>query len=102
MFTVCPKCSLKLVVTAADLRVAQGYVRCGRCSNVFNALAGLSDQQQAALAQQRQAKPAEAPPSAPQAGSVREDDPLPDVSLEFDLDSTDVLEVFVVPLRTRR
>ena len=52
MFTTCPKCSLKLVVTAADLRVAQGYVRCGRCSNVFNALAGLSDEQQAVLARE--------------------------------------------------
>jgi predicted Zn finger-like uncharacterized protein len=43
MFTVCPKCSLTLVVTAQDLRVAQGYVRCGRCSNVFNAIVGLTD-----------------------------------------------------------
>ena len=43
MYTVCPKCALTLVVTAADLRVAQGFVRCGRCSNVFNALARLSD-----------------------------------------------------------
>ena len=43
MFTVCPKCALTLVVTAADLRVAQGYVRCGRCSNVFNALARLAE-----------------------------------------------------------
>jgi predicted Zn finger-like uncharacterized protein len=43
MFTVCPKCALTLVVTAADLRVAQGYVRCGRCSNVFNAIVGLSE-----------------------------------------------------------
>jgi len=48
MFTVCPKCALTLVVTAADLRVAQGYVRCGRCSNVFNALARLSEDRQAA------------------------------------------------------
>src|ERR1700758_4763729 len=55
MFTTCPKCSLKLVVTAADLRVAQGYVRCGRCSNVFNALARLSEDRQAA-----------APPAVPQ------------------------------------
>jgi predicted Zn finger-like uncharacterized protein len=46
MFTVCPKCALTLVVTAADLRVAQGYVRCGRCSNVFNALNALSDERQ--------------------------------------------------------
>src|SRR5690348_15265468 len=43
MFTVCPKCALTLVVSAADLRVAQGYVRCGRCSNVFNAIVGLSE-----------------------------------------------------------
>src|SRR5262245_33474423 len=43
MFTVCPKCALTLVVTPADLRVAQGYVRCGRCSNVFNAIVGLSE-----------------------------------------------------------
>jgi len=48
MFTVCPKCALTLVVTAQDLRVAQGYVRCGRCSNVFNALARLSEDRNAA------------------------------------------------------
>lgn len=50
MFTVCPKCALTLVVTAGDLRVAQGYVRCGRCSNVFNALARLSEDRNAAAA----------------------------------------------------
>jgi predicted Zn finger-like uncharacterized protein len=50
MFTVCPKCALTLVVTATDLRVAQGYVRCGRCSNVFNALARLSEDRNAAAA----------------------------------------------------
>ena len=43
MYTVCPKCALTLVVTTADLRVAQGYVRCGRCASVFNALAALSE-----------------------------------------------------------
>jgi predicted Zn finger-like uncharacterized protein len=44
MFTVCPKCALTLAVTAADLRAGQGYVRCGRCANVFNALLGLSEE----------------------------------------------------------
>ncbi|MGH8287661.1 MAG: DUF3426 domain-containing protein [Steroidobacteraceae bacterium] len=48
MFTVCPKCALTLVVTAADLRIAQGYVRCGRCLNVFNALARLSEERSGA------------------------------------------------------
>ena len=32
-----------LVVTAADLRAAQGHVRCGRCRSVFNALESLSE-----------------------------------------------------------
>jgi len=48
MFTICPKCALTLVVTAADLRIAQGYVRCGRCLNVFNALARLAEERPAA------------------------------------------------------
>src|SRR6184192_5366 len=48
MFTVCPKCALTLVVSAEDLRVAQGYVRCGRCSSVFNALARLTEEGQIA------------------------------------------------------
>lgn len=43
MFTVCPKCTLTLVVTTVDLRAGQGYVRCGRCSNVFNALIALRE-----------------------------------------------------------
>jgi predicted Zn finger-like uncharacterized protein len=44
MFTVCPKCTLTLAVTANDLRLGQGYVRCGRCANVFNALLTLSQE----------------------------------------------------------
>ncbi|MBS0417321.1 MAG: DUF3426 domain-containing protein [Proteobacteria bacterium] len=61
-------------MTAADLRVAQGYVRCGRCSNVFNALSRLSEDRQAGAAAvpqttgtsvQPQAAPEPAPPPAP-------------------------------------
>jgi predicted Zn finger-like uncharacterized protein len=44
MFTTCPKCALNLALTVADLRLGQGYVRCGRCANVFNALPGLNDE----------------------------------------------------------
>jgi predicted Zn finger-like uncharacterized protein len=44
MFTVCPKCTLTLAVTAPDLRIGQGFVRCGRCANVFNALLALSEE----------------------------------------------------------
>ncbi len=43
MFTTCPACRMNLAVTATDLRLGQGYVRCGRCERVFNALMSLSD-----------------------------------------------------------
>ncbi len=44
MLTVCPKCTLTLAVSADDLRIGQGYVRCGRCTTVFNALLSLRDE----------------------------------------------------------
>jgi predicted Zn finger-like uncharacterized protein len=72
MFTVCPKCALTLVVTAADLRVAQGYVRCGRCSSVFNALARLADDRQASGLE---ADAAPAPSDLPAASVAEEDTP---------------------------
>jgi predicted Zn finger-like uncharacterized protein len=121
MFTVCPKCALTLVVTAADLRVAQGYVRCGRCSSVFNALAQLSEERQAAASgsnpaaaapppEPRPAAPAPAGPSAarqPPARAPREspsppspaddEDAIADDALEFDPSRTDVNSVFVEP-----
>jgi predicted Zn finger-like uncharacterized protein len=70
MFTVCPKCALTLAVTTADLRIAQGYVRCGRCLNVFNALARLSEERPAVPAPNASAPAADAPaPDAGPAGS---------------------------------
>jgi predicted Zn finger-like uncharacterized protein len=119
MFTVCPKCALTLLVTAGDLRVAQGYVRCGRCSSVFNALARLSDERQAAGGEA--ATPA--PPDPEPAGAPGEhadlspleealvprdegttpelpptaDEPVSEDALEFDPETTDVGAVFVQP-----
>ncbi len=70
MFTVCPKCTLTLAVTAADLRAGQGYVRCGRCANVFNALLGLSEESAGGSAPHAPAPaPAAPPPPAPAAPS---------------------------------
>ena len=43
VITICPQCQLSLAVSAADLRIAQGHVRCGRCASVFNALVTLYD-----------------------------------------------------------
>ena len=43
MYTQCPKCLTYFQVTAEHLKVAQGNVRCGQCSNVFSALGNLSE-----------------------------------------------------------
>lgn len=112
MYTVCPKCALTLVVTAADLRVAQGFVRCGRCSNVFNALARLSEErstvatgvasptlsQPAPPPPPQEPEPAAPAPSATErkpAQDLAETDSIPDSALEFNPEATDVSKVFI-------
>jgi len=104
MFTVCPKCALTLVVTAADLRVAQGYVRCGRCSSVFNALAQLSDERAAARAAgaaetaAAEPEPEEPPPETPApaaTGGAGDEESVSEDALEFNPETTDASSVFV-------
>src|SRR6201998_1846005 len=125
MFTICPKCALTLLVTAENLRVAQGYVRCGRCSSVFNALARLTEERQelgglpeSALAQpsvEESPSPTPPPPASARARArasdaaastspppppppgVSDEDAIPDDALEFDPTRTDVSSVFVEP-----
>ena len=43
MFTQCAKCETIFKLSAEDLRAAGGQVRCGRCGEVFNALARLAE-----------------------------------------------------------
>jgi predicted Zn finger-like uncharacterized protein len=104
MFTVCFKCNLRLTVTATDLRAAQGYVRCGRCHNVFNALAALADdparQAEAEItAGSMPSRPVLTPPAPPApepaAAPVTEDLGSTDTSLEFNPASTNINEVFI-------
>ncbi len=44
MFTQCSKCETIFQLSADVLRAAGGQVRCGRCGEVFNALARLAEQ----------------------------------------------------------
>jgi predicted Zn finger-like uncharacterized protein len=44
MFTCCPQCATVFRVTANQLRVARGDVRCGNCAHVFNAMEYLADE----------------------------------------------------------
>ena len=118
MFTVCPKCTLTLVVTTVDLRAGQGYVRCGRCANVFNALIALREGEPGGgtsdTARRRLLETAPRPPVEPALGSgvamdpEPEPEPEPEIelesptvseeeSLEFDAAATDVSEIFVSP-----
>ncbi len=104
MFTICPKCALTLVVTTEDLRVAPGYVRCGRCSSVFNAIARLTEEGQTSEESTETAPPAPAasqtpPPAPPDAPPqmVTDEDAIPEDALEFDPSKTDVASVFVEP-----
>ncbi len=118
MFTVCPKCALTLVVTAADLRVAQGYVRCGRCSSVFNALARLTEERQSGAGEpttgaeaepsaaaapaspESAALPAAAAPASSESAAAPDaprEELIPETALEFDPATTDVNSVFVQP-----
>jgi predicted Zn finger-like uncharacterized protein len=96
MFTVCPKCALTLVVTAADLKVGQGYVRCGRCSNVFNALVGLIEDKPQPGAKQP-GRERSAPETEPAPADDVDLESVSDAALEFDADSTDLSQVFVEP-----
>ena len=43
LVTRCPTCGTMFKVVPDQLRVSEGWVRCGRCSQVFNALEGLVD-----------------------------------------------------------
>ena len=75
MLTTCPHCSLHLAVTAADLRLGQGYVRCGRCVSVFNALISLSDDVDAEErdGEQLSAKGTTSVPALPESAALPED-----------------------------
>lgn len=60
MITICPQCQLSLAVSASDLRIAHGQVRCGRCASVFNALISLYETESEAAVPE----PATLPPPA--------------------------------------
>jgi hypothetical protein len=86
------------------LRAAQGRVRCGRCSLVFNALTFLLDQAEGDAPPG--AKAVESPPDIPAGPNRRASDlpfdpadfqaeEIPDSALEFDLTVDDLNRVFV-------
>ena len=65
MFTVCTNCKTKFRVTSAQLKAAQGQVRCGNCHEVFDAFWALEGS-----APRAEQAPAEEPPTTPNLDSV--------------------------------
>ena len=81
LITCCPSCATRFRVVPDQLRISDGWVRCGRCQEVFDAAAALQEQQEAALAAPQPAAvpPPPPPPPAPatEAAPAPEGTPLP-------------------------
>lgn len=73
MYTSCPECGTVFRITTQELRVAEGYARCGHCSATFNAVAMLTDDVPPTITVPQLAP--EAPPERPTAGSRAEPGP---------------------------
>jgi len=43
LITCCPSCGTKFRVVADQLRISEGWVRCGRCQEVFDATQALEE-----------------------------------------------------------
>ena len=69
--TRCPACGTVFRVVPDQLRVSEGWVRCGRCSDVFNAAESLVDLETGTARRLNFEPPAPPPPPEP------EPDPLP-------------------------
>lgn len=104
MFTQCSKCETIFKVSAEVLRVAGGQVRCGRCGEVFDAIARLAEQPDAFIVGESSLDletranhiletPAQDPGPAEQAAHGSDDSSLPGVEiahLQFQNDSGDL------------
>ena len=64
--TRCTHCGTIFKVVQDQLKVSEGWVRCGRCNEVFNALPGLFDLDRDPPPQ----RPASAPPRPPEPGAA--------------------------------
>jgi predicted Zn finger-like uncharacterized protein len=65
LITCCPACATMFKVVPDQLRISEGWVRCGHCAEVFDAAAHLQDRAQQQPAQEEPEPPAEAAPAPP-------------------------------------
>jgi len=77
--TRCPHCDTTFRVVPDQLRIADGWVRCGQCKEVFDACQSLHDPQAQATAEQAPMPPAGLPVPHPPPAPVRATPPQADV-----------------------
>lgn len=84
MYTSCPECGTVFRISTHDLRVADGYVRCGHCSATFSAIATLTDEPPPTVTLQQLVLPTEpAPgPSWSRQAEAAEPEPQPEAAPE--------------------
>jgi predicted Zn finger-like uncharacterized protein len=79
LITRCPACATMFKVVPDQLRVSEGWVRCGHCSEVFDASAHLQPPAAVAQAQEQEQEQEQAGPSgagaAPSAAAPQPDRP---------------------------
>lgn len=76
--TRCPSCATSFKVVPDQLRISEGWVRCGHCQNVFDAtqhLQAASQPPAPAAAQESSAPPAPTPTAGPEPALPAIDDP---------------------------
>ena len=64
LITRCPACGTMFKVVPDQLRISEGWVRCGQCAEIFDATASLQEPEAAAAAMQSQLAPPHPPPVA--------------------------------------
>lgn len=90
--TCCPACGTVFRVVPDQLRISDGWVRCGKCGEVFDANEHLRGTQEAAAqvppaaAPEENTAPAPSDPELPIAGLLRRPEQLSAVDLEIDID----------------
>ncbi|MDH5254589.1 MAG: zinc-ribbon domain-containing protein, partial [Gammaproteobacteria bacterium] len=64
MYTSCPECGTVFRISTSELRMAEGYARCGHCSATFNAITTLTDEPPPTVTLQQLVLPTEPEPGA--------------------------------------
>lgn len=93
LITCCPSCGTKFRVVADQLRISEGWVRCGRCQEVFDAARSLQEVQAVAApvaGQQSAAEAVQVPDvssqeHAPISEALPEPEPEPEPQVGYEL-----------------